>query len=471
MNLTNNDKMFIRVQHEAGLQATYTDPINPAFDAHSAQPEWQSQFSETHTFGPNTVNNFVASMQWYSALFTMVNSAAEFAALPANVGTVAFADNSLFFLNNDGTAFPQGRNITQYGVVDDFSRNWGKHTFKAGVNFRRDLVSDHNFTTVIPFQEAFTLADFANGGTSGDLAVQNFPLKTDVPIALYQLGWYVADDVNVTPNLKLTLSMRFDHLSNPTCATNCFESLTAPFQDLSRSGPVNSVLKTDLHNAFPSVTPIVYQPKIGFAWSPFGLKKEVIRGGFGIFSDAIPTGAIDDILTNAPNDPQFLSLFGSLSPAGQNSLSSQLVAANSAFVSGFAAGSPNVPAFNFFNGSKVVIPRYYEWSLEFQQSMGWHSTFTAKYVGNHGSHEEVTNPALNASSPTGFGGLPTAPPDSRFTVVGQTGNVGNSNYHGLITTLSHSFNGGFDFNASYTLESRNRRHIKQLFQPLRPKQR
>jgi hypothetical protein len=448
MNLTSNDKMFVRVQHEAGLQATYTDPINAAFDAHSSQPEWQSQFSETHTFGANTVNNFVASLQWYSALFTMVNSAAEFAALPANAGTIGFADNSLFTLNNEGDDFPQGRNITQYGVVDDFSWNRGRHTFKAGVNFRRDLVSDHNFALVTPFSEAFTLADFANGGGSGDLSVQNFPLTTDVPIALYQLGWYVADDVNVTPHLKLTLSMRFDHLSNPTCATNCFQSLTAPFGDLDRSGPVNSVLKTGEFNAFPSVTPIVYEPKIGFAWSP--TNKTVIRGGFGIFSDAIPTGAIDAILTNAPNDPQFLVFNGSLSPAGANNLSGQLSTANTAFRSGFAAGSPTVPAFNFFNGSKVVIPRYNEWSLEFQQSLGWHSTFTTKYVGNHGSHEEITNPAENAYSATGFGGLPTTIPDARFSVVGQTGNVGNSNYDGLITTLSHNFNGGFNFNASYT---------------------
>jgi hypothetical protein len=383
----------------------------------------------------------------------MVNSAAEFAALPANVGTIAFGDNSLFPLNNDGTAFPQGRNITQYGIVDDFSWNRGKHTFKAGVNFRRDLVSDHNFTGTIPFQEAFSLADFANGGNTGALAAQNFPVTTDVPISLYQLGWYVADDINVTHNLKLTLSMRFDHLSNPVCATNCFQSLTGPFADLDRSGPVNSVIQTGLSNAFPSVTPVVYEPKVGFAWTPSGLRNTVFRGGFGIFSDAIPTGAIDSILTNAPLDPQFVvfngATGGSLSPAGRNSLTSQLVASNAGFVSGFASGGA-VPPFNFFNGSNVVIPRYNEWSLEFQQGLGWHSAFTVKYVGNKGSHEEITNPAENAYSPTGFGGLPTTIPDARFSVVGQTGNVGISNYNGLITTLSHNFNGGFDFNASYT---------------------
>ena len=188
----NNDKLFIRVQHESGLQASYTDPISPAFDARSSQPEWQSQLSETHTFGTNKVNNFVASLQWYSALFAMANPTAEFKTLPE---TVLLDDGSLFPLNNEGTFFPQGRAVTQYGIVDDFSWTRGRHGLRFGVNFRRDDVSDHNFTTVIPFVQEATLNDFAFGGVApvppggapgGDILSQNFPVNTNVPIALYQ---------------------------------------------------------------------------------------------------------------------------------------------------------------------------------------------------------------------------------------------------------------------------------------------
>jgi hypothetical protein len=452
--LGNNDRLFLRVQHESGIQATYTDPLNPAFDAHSTQPEWQSQLSETHTFGSNKVNNFIASLQWYSALFTIVNPTAEFQTLPQ---TIAFGDNSLFPLNNDGTAFPQGRNVTQYGIVDDFSWSRGRHGFRFGVNFRRDDVSDHNFTGVIPFVEEVSLSDFASGGVAptnagvGSLVAQNFPLKTNVPIALYQLGWYASDELKVTPNLKVTLSMRFDHLSNPICQTNCFQSLSAPFQNLNRTAPVNQALRTGLNTAFPSVTSIVYEPKVGFAWSPFGARNTVIRGGIGIFSDAIPTGAIDDILTNAPNDPSFVLFNGALSPAAPGNLNGQATAANAAFRANFASGGA-VPGFNFFNPGKVQIPRYEEWDLEIQQALGWHTTLSAKYVGNHGEHEEITNPALNAFSPTGtaFGGLPLTQPDARFGVVAQTQNVGNSNYNGVTLTAAHTANGGFQFQASYT---------------------
>jgi hypothetical protein len=195
-NIGNNDKLFVRVQHESGQQATYTDPINPAFDAQSSQPEWQSQLSETHTFGNNKVNNLVASMQWYSALFNIVNPAAGAQALPE---TLAFGDGSLFNLNNEGSFFPQGRNVTQYGVVDDFSWAHGKHNFRLGMNFRRDDVSDHNFTFTTPFAEAITLNDFAFGGVApgatagGSILQQAFPINSDVPncslpIRLVHLG-------------------------------------------------------------------------------------------------------------------------------------------------------------------------------------------------------------------------------------------------------------------------------------------
>ncbi|HEX6501874.1 MAG TPA: carboxypeptidase regulatory-like domain-containing protein [Terriglobales bacterium] len=456
-NIGNNDKLFVRVQHEAGLQATYIDPLTSAFNAHSSQPEWQGQFSETHTFGNNKVNNFVASQQWYSAQFTMVSQSAANAISPF---TVLINDGALFPINNLGSFFPQGRNVTQYGITDDFSWVRGNHDFKVGVNFRRDDVSDHNFGLITPLVVPLSLGDFANG-TAG-FAEQNFAKNTNVPIALYQLGWYISDEWKASQNLKLTLSMRFDHLSNPICRINCFTRLSAPFSQLNTAAPVNQAIQTGVHTAFPSVTSVVYQPKIGFAWSPFGARNTVIRGGAGIFSDAIPSLAIDQVLDNAPNDPQFSTGGFALSPAaGVNSDIGQLAAANTSFVNNFASGAA-VPAFNFFNGGAVRVPRYYEWDLEVQQAVGWHSTISAKYVGNHGSYEELTNPALNAFAPSitnssgqqvqlfPFGNLPATAPDPRFGVVAQTQNIGNSNYNGLVLSATHSFTGGFQFQAGYT---------------------
>ena len=356
-NIGTRDKLFLRVEHEHGLQASFTDPVNSAFNAISDQPQWTSNFQETHTFGTDKVNSFNASLLWYSALFTMQNQAAAASALPTLPGqtmTLALNDGSLAALNGLNVIFPQGRRITQYQFVDDFSWVRGRHTFKVGVNYRRDDVSDHTFQFITPEVVEFTLGDFANGGgsTSGNLIVQSFPKKTEQPIAMYQVGFYGADDVRVTNNLKLTLSLRLDHLSNPVCQNNCFQRFTGTFGQMNDTLPVNQAIQTGLHTAFPSVTGIVAQPKIGFAWSPRGGNRPtVIRGGAGIFADSLPTGTISTIMAQAPNDPQFNTLVGYLSPAQTGPLSNaafgvncaancqiyqQSAASNATFVSNFA---------------------------------------------------------------------------------------------------------------------------------------
>jgi len=96
-----------------------------------------------------------------------------------------------------------------------------------------------------------------------------------------------------------------------------------------------------------------------------------------------------------------------------------------------------------------------------QQQIGWHTTMSAMYVGNHGSHEEWVNQAENAfccfpgqfgtgSTQTSFADLPTTQPNKALGQVSQQQNVANSNYSGLVVTAKHSFSGGFQFQASYT---------------------
>jgi Carboxypeptidase regulatory-like domain len=482
-NITNNDKLFVRVEREHGLQATYTDPISPAFNATSDQPQWQSQVGETHIFGTDKVNDFKASLLWYSAFFRMQNQAAANQALPINGGsaTLVFNDGSLANLNPDNTVFPQGRNITQWQLVDDFSWLRGRHNFRVGVNFHKDYITDGNFVFTTPEVVTFSLDNFATGGTGGqgNGIFQAFPSRLEQRIGLYQLGFYVSDDVRLTSNLKLTASLRFDHLSNPTCQLDCFQRL-APGAFGDSTAPVNSAIQSGLTNAFPSVTAIVPQPKIGFAWSPHGDQKTVLRGGVGMFSDALPTGAIDSFLQNAPLDPQFFTFNGYISDQQTgtvNGISQTLYQLSTAANAGFQANYKNgaqgcavttsaacVPAFNFYNATPVHVPIYYKWSVEVQRAIGWNTTLNILYVGNHGQHEEFSNAALNAwccapsqlqanggpfIGPT-FANLPATVPDARFGQVANAQNIANSNYHGLTFTANHAFSGGFQFQASYT---------------------
>jgi len=54
-----------RAKFDRGNQPTYTDPINPAFNIQSNQPQNEGQLNYTHVFSPRVVNNFVGSVLYY----------------------------------------------------------------------------------------------------------------------------------------------------------------------------------------------------------------------------------------------------------------------------------------------------------------------------------------------------------------------------------------------------------------------
>jgi hypothetical protein len=117
--LGNNDNIFGRYKMDRGLQPTSLDPINSIFDANSKQPSWDSQVQETHVFGPTKTNSFTATLSHYVAIFNAPNAEQAF-----NFAQTFNEDSTIYNFNspnNTAPSFPQGRNITQYQFIDDFS--------------------------------------------------------------------------------------------------------------------------------------------------------------------------------------------------------------------------------------------------------------------------------------------------------------------------------------------------------------
>jgi hypothetical protein len=113
-NFGTNDRAFAHFRADHGLQATYTDPISPAFDGQSVQPQYEGQLQETHSFGANAVNQLILSGSWYSAIFSTPSLAASTALIPFRLG---FSGNAFFSLGRDLNLWPQGRNVTSTGLV------------------------------------------------------------------------------------------------------------------------------------------------------------------------------------------------------------------------------------------------------------------------------------------------------------------------------------------------------------------
>ena len=141
-NFSDKDHVFWRVRMDHGTQATIADPINSAFSAASYQPAYDGQSQWNHVFGPNATNQFIVAGSYYRAIFTQ-NDPGLFPLLREWQRFQPDAQWAATVFN-----FPQGRNTTQYQIVDDFSLTKGAHNLKFGVNYRRYDITDYQFSVL-----------------------------------------------------------------------------------------------------------------------------------------------------------------------------------------------------------------------------------------------------------------------------------------------------------------------------------
>jgi len=379
-----NNKLFGRVKFDRGTQPTYADPINPAFNAISHQPQDEGQLNYTHIFSPSVVNNFIFSNLYYSAIFQSANLAEANATFPM---ILCSSDTSMSCLGAVGGLFfpaafffPQGRNVEQWQLVDDLSVARGAHNFKMGVNFRRDDVSDYRASELTnPPAVLTSLLGFATD-TVDTSTTQNFALSSPQPLAIYSVGAYFQDEVRVSPKLKLTLAGRVDRNSGGVCQSNCASLATLPFQDLSHNPaiPFNQMVTGGQSSILRSVEKIVFEPRVGFAWTPLS-DKTVIRGGVGLFTDLYPGTILDNFTTNFPQVVSFSTPGGTVDPSQPGSGVALVQGCNSSFQNAFHSGqtlaqyqaaAPGCGLPPLFDvGSKFQNPKFAEWNLELQHRL------------------------------------------------------------------------------------------------------
>jgi hypothetical protein len=481
--INSKQNIFFRFRTDHGQQPTGTSLINPAFNTQSIQPEYEGQVDYTYSISPTIVNHAIGSASWYSAIFGPASLSSSLSTFPtyfqlsgiggangANGGGAGFTSMGL-----DTPVFPQGRRVGQGQIVDDLSIIKGNHTIKIGANYRKNQVTDTSPQTLTQGGAYIfgDMADFASGNmtTGSSFYEQQFTNFDAAHIRFYNLGLYIQDEWAVKQNLKLTLGIRFDRTGNPECLDKCFSSFPNQFDPSAAFGtavniPYNQSVQTGLSHEFANIEPLVYQPRIGFVWSPNA--KTVIRGGIGLFSDLAPGVLVASVFDNPPNLflPSVTS--GLVTAPGTGITGSAPVSAslaNSAFRTGFANGytlaqiSAMMPASapfsppNFYaTPNKIYNPKYAEWNFEVQQELNSKTALSINYVGNHGYDLIEQNDLVNSSNPglPGFGFLPPSAPDPRFGDITSLSNAGISNYNGMTVQLRRSMSYGFQMDASYT---------------------
>ncbi len=479
-NLTDRQKLAFRYDYDWGLQATGPSFISPVYNQLSNQPAHNGQLTYTFVIRPTLVNNFIGSASWYQAQFGYSDLSTALSQMPDSfsVGDAGWTTLGV------ATNFPQGRDVGQAQFVDDLTWSHGNHTVKAGINFRYNKVTDftNNEGAFLGRYSFADLTDFTtaqiNATGLGDSFSQSFPNLYRVHLRLNSLGAYVQDEWRVRQNLTLSLGFRMEHDGNPSCLDNCFARLNQQFGTAGYTGganiPYNQTISTGLHSLYQSLQSIIPEPRFNFAWSPFGQKKTVIRGGIGVFADLFPASVASSVFRNAPSVFTPTVTFGEAGLANDPASSAYAAAAAAnVFRSGFAAGYTlsqlqtalgKIPfsAPNYYSPpNNFVAPKVTEWSLSVDHPLTQHDVLAVTYNGNHSFDNPLSNGFANAFLllgangqnkyyGTSFAGLPTSAPDPRFLTVTQILTKGYSNYDALSIQLRHAFSHSLQGQVGYT---------------------
>ena len=468
-NVNPKDTAWFRFQSDTGLQAAWTDPINPVFDALSPQPLYSFAAGHTHVFSQNLVNYFNPAFSWYESLFGPSNLHRTLSAFPIVLqGTGANAFTPMGGLDN---TWIQGRRASRFFINDNLAWSHGAHELRFGTNTRIFRLNDYDFGEgTVPTVTYANLQQFIDG--VANTASKTFPSNANEPFNFLNLDIYAQDTWKVTRTLTWTFGLRDTFNSNPLNPHDQVARLRGSFSSISHdvNQPLNEAIQTHLGNLFSSTPLAILQPRTAIAWQ--FEPKSVLRTGFGIFSDILPGTVADLIGTNPPYDKMFQGgVLGSvggtaIAPGVPNSAVDATMTANQIFTSGFPQGqlscaSPQsnpascLPpvAITAVPDGKLHAPYFMEWSLGMEHQFGTTASVQAQYVGTRAVNQPYST-QVNGYQTVCEGCFAPFPylqsTDPRFGAVTQFSTGANSHYNGLQLTAMKRLGHGLQGQINYT---------------------
>jgi hypothetical protein len=469
-NINEKNTTWFRFQTDNGLQAAYTDPINPLFNALSPQPLYSFAAGYTHVFSQSVVNYFNPAFSWYGSLFGPSDFQKTLTAFPivlqgsganAPFTTVGGLDNT----------WVQGRRASRFFINDNLAWSHGAHELRFGTNTRILRLNDYDFGEgTVPTVTYTTLPQYIYGVAS--TATKTFPTSANEPFNFLNLDLYAQDTWKVTKKLTWTFGIRDTLNSNPFNPHGQIARLRGSFDSISHdvNQPLNAAIQTGLGNVFSSTPLAILQPRTAIAWQ--FESKSVLRAGFGVFSDILPGSIADVVGVNPPNVKTFQGgLLGTvggtaIAPGVPNSAVDATVAANQAFGSGFTQGQlscasaqanpatclPPV-AMTAVPDGKLHAPYFMEWSLGIEHELGTTGSIHAQYVGTRAVNQPYLT-QVNGYQTVCRGCFAPFPyaraTDPRFGAVTQFSTGANSHYNGLQLTAIKRIGHGLMGQINYT---------------------
>ncbi|MCU1237928.1 MAG: hypothetical protein JWP63_5895 [Candidatus Solibacter sp.] len=482
----------------------------------------------THTFGPTLVMESLVSwsfdrVDWIAADPEGVTRAKYgLSGLP----TTFKPANDILPGINIGTyptfAFsrvPAYSYTNEYQFSTNFTWSKGRHIIKFGMmhvrNYKNEIDSgnDKGTYTFTPSPSPFDM----NYGPANVLtgAISSFTQTRDVlhKDALYtDTHFFIQDTFKITSHLTLDFGVRLYHMPtqhqidpsktndavflpsrwDPAKAPRIYvpdpKNPTLIIDPASPNSPLPSTLANvlrytvvpnsgDLMNGVvalgaPGVgTPgildpkaLLFAPRLGFAWSPMGSTKTVIRGGFGMGY-------------NRENIAQTMNAFeGGLSPTAN------VVQTSFATLANPTVAPITIRSYGTRDEGSRAVPTVFDYSLSVQRELPFSMVLDVAYIGNQQRHQPIQfnlnaipigtdfspqyidprNAGYNFFGPvtaSNPGALPGSNivdnsvmrPYRGFDSLTMNENAANVHYNSLQLSLSKRFGHGLGFQGAYTL--------------------
>ena len=242
-NIDAKNTAWFRFQADTGLQAAYTDPINPLFNAISSQPLYSFASGYTHVFSGRLVNYFNPAFSWYESLFGPADLQKTLAAFPI-VLQGSGANAPFTTLGGLDNTWVQGRRATRFFINDNLAWTVGSHELRFGTNNRIFRLNDYDFGEgAVPLVTYATLPQFIYGVAS--TASKTFPLANSQPYNFLNLDFYAQDTWKLTRTLTWTFGVRDTYNSNPLNPHNAVARLAGSFDSISHdvNQPLSQVIR------------------------------------------------------------------------------------------------------------------------------------------------------------------------------------------------------------------------------------
>jgi len=382
--------------------------------------------------------------------------------------------------------FQGGTNV--FMISDSLDMIRGKHDIRVGGQVRAQQMN----VLTNAFQDGFFVftnlwsgsgPNFIGGDDAADfllgmnsLAIHDQTFKGATTGRRWKLFRpYVQDDWRVTPNLTLNLGLAWAFVTPITEAQN--RQANFDFNSTCGTPPgcnylipgVNSDSRVGIE-----LDKTALEPRIGFAWKPFGSAKTAVRGGYAIFHDSSWNQGGQGLWENPP----FFAESGQFAFTVGGCASPTAACAGSVGPFDFGLGVSNgFPLFTqqpdpaTFEGTiqsqnrNFKQGRVQQFNLNIERELPGSVVATVGYAGSRSHHILVDGSNLNVSSPSACGVVAgytlgcgiAAAPFGPFTTIAANSDSGSARYdslqvkvetksarHGLYLLMGYTYSRNFD---------------------------